>query len=85
MSIAAQYAKALHELAEKNPENAQKYLKNLRELLRRRGHEKLLTTIWSEYQKLQVAQERTRKHRSITPEIERTDKLLQLYRQLISK
>lgn len=83
MTTAEHYAKALYELGEAHPEKGQQYLKNLRESLALRGHEKLLPRIWSEYQKLDVQKRRTAQHRETTPEMERTDKLLQLYRRLI--
>lgn len=85
MNTAGYYAKALYELGEAHPEKASQYLKNLRESLALRGHEKLLTRIWSEYQKLDVQKERTAKHRETTPEMEQTDTLLQLYRKLIAQ
>ncbi len=84
MNTAAYYATALYELAAKDPSKSATYLKNLRASLASRGHEKLLPRIWSEYQKLVLKQRRVEKHREITPEMERTDKLLQLYRKLIA-
>jgi hypothetical protein len=85
MNTATYYAKVLYELGEAHPEQAPLYLKNLRAALRSRGHEKLLPRIWSEFQKLDVQKKRTEKHRETTPEIERTDKLLQLYHRLVAK
>jgi len=84
MNTATYYAKALFELAEAHPDKAKTYLKNLRASLALRGHEKLLPRIWSEYQKLVLKQKRVEKHRETTPEMRRTEKLLKLYRQLIS-
>ena len=84
MSTATQYAKALHELQEANPGKSATYLKNLRSSLEARGYEKLLPRIFGEYQKLVLQKKRIEKHREKTPEMERTDKLLQLYRKLIA-
>lgn len=85
MNTAAYYAKALFELIEKNPAKGADYLKNLRRSLSSRGHEKLLPNIYGEFTKLALLKERTRKHREITPEMEQTDKLLQLYRKLTAQ
>lgn len=89
MTIAAQYAKALRELVEKNIGSkrfdkltASGYLKNLRQALERRGHIKLLPQIFSEYKKLDTARERAELHGKVTPESERTRVLLELYRKL---
>ena len=84
MNPAVYYAQALFELGEAHPEHAQLYLKNLRLALKRRGHEKLLPRIWGEYQKLELKRSRVEKHKETTPQMERTDKLLQLYRRLIA-
>ena len=82
MTISTQYAKALYGLVEKNDKEGSKYLKNLRQALERRGHVKLLPQIFSEYKKLALASERTKLHKKITPESERTRMLLELYRKL---
>ncbi len=82
MTIAAQYARALYELAKKNEKEGGTYLKNLRQALERRGHIKLLPQIFSEFQKLATASERAELHKKITPEGERTRTLLELYRRL---
>lgn len=74
--IAKEYAKAL--FAAQNPK-----LSRLRDVLKRRGHEKLLPRIFAEYQKLILARERSAMHRDVTPERERTRTLLELYKKLI--
>jgi hypothetical protein len=75
--IAADYAKALYELGGSAPR-----LRSLRELLKRRGHERLLPKIYSEYQKISVQDERLKIHKKVTPEKEQTRILLELYRKL---
>ena len=82
MNIAAHYARALYDLIEKNPRRAATYLHSLDGVLGRRGHQRLLPRIFSEYQKLQLAKTRSEKQQEITPEQERTRVLLELYRKL---
>lgn len=82
MTIAAEYAKALYALVEKNEKEGKAYLKNLRQALERRGHIKLLPQIFSEFKKLAMAHDRTELHKKITPESERTRMLLELYRKM---
>ncbi len=82
MTIAAQYAKALYDLAERNEKEGRTYLKNLRQALERRGHLKLLPQIFSEYKKLAMGRERAELHKKETPESERTRILLELYRKM---
>jgi F0F1-type ATP synthase delta subunit len=82
MTIAAEYAKALYDLVEKNEKEGNMYLKNLRQALERRGHIKLLPQIFSEYKKLAMGRERAELHGKITPENERTRALLELYRKM---
>ena len=84
MKTATYYAQALYTLSEQHPEKVREYLKNLRGVLARRGHEKLLQRIFSEFQKLDVQKKRTAQHRELTPQMEQTDKLLQLYHRLIT-
>ncbi len=79
MTIAAQYAKALYESQGQD----QARLKNLRETLKRRGHEKLLPSIFSEYERLAEKHERLEGYKKTTPEKERTRVLLELYQKLI--
>jgi F0F1-type ATP synthase delta subunit len=76
--IAADYAKALYQLGEKAD------MKNLRTMLARRGHDKLLPQIYAEYEKLSVAAKRLEMHKAITPEKERTRILVDLYKKLIN-
>jgi len=75
--IATDYAKALYQL-QANARN----LPALRALLKRRGHEKLLPRILSEYQKLALQEKRLQVHKKVTPEKERARILLELYRTL---
>lgn len=84
MSIPAAYARALFELSEADPKEGGAYVRNLRAVLARRGHEKLMPQVFAEYQKLELARERSRMHASITPERERTRTLLELYRTLLA-
>lgn len=85
MTIAAEYAKALYSLVEKNEKDGGEYLKNLRQTLERRGHIKLLPQIFSEFKKIATAGERSELHKKITPESERTRTFLELYKRLIAK
>lgn len=75
--IAADYAKALYRAGE----NA-KNLRGLHDALARRGQEKLLPQIFAEYKKLVLGAERLAAHKKVTPELERTRTLLELYRTL---
>jgi len=75
--IATDYAKALYQLGG----NA-KRLQSLREILKRRGHEKLLPQIFAEYQKLELGAERLKEHKTVTPQQEQTRILLELYHKL---
>lgn len=76
--IAADYAKALYQLGDKAN------MKDLREMLARRGHEKLLPQIYAEYEKLVVAAKRLEMHKAVTPEKEQTRILVDLYKKLIN-
>ena len=76
--IETDYAKALYAL---NPDKS--HLAKLRALLKRRGHEKLLPRIFSEYKKLALGAERSVRAAKVTPEAEQTRVLLELYRALI--
>lgn len=75
--IATDYAKALYELGG----NA-KHLRALREVLKSRGHEKLLPQIFAEYKKLELGSLRLAKHKEVTPKKEEMRVLLELYRKL---
>jgi len=83
MTIAASYARALHQLVSTNPSKGSTYIANLRASLAKRGHLKLLPKIVSEYQKLDVGKERAARNSAVTPEKERTRILLGLYKKLI--
>lgn len=76
--IAADYAKALYELGERAN------IKTLRDMLARRGHDKLLPQIYAEYEKLVLAHKRLEMHKAVTPEKERTRILVDLYKKLIN-
>ena len=80
MKLEEMYARALHG-AEGEPKTV---LSALRAALVRRGHERLLPKIFSEYKKLELGHERTLMHKKITPERERTRVLVELYRKLIA-
>lgn len=84
MTIAEQYAAALFEVVEKNPQQGETYLKNLRAALRERGHQKLLPHIFSAYKKLLLGQERAARYREVTPQKRRTQVLIELYERLIA-
>ncbi len=75
--IETDYAKALYSL---NPDKS--HLVKLRAALKRRGHEKLLPKIFSEYQKLALAEKRRERAATVTPAAEKTRILLELYRKL---
>lgn len=83
MTHATEYAKALYGAAAEHPQMGTKLLANLRTLLERRGHTKLLPRILSEYEKLFLKEERMKRYANPTPEEERTRVLLELYRTLI--
>jgi hypothetical protein len=82
MTTAAAYAKALYELDKKNFSKA--YFTNLHKALESRGHGKLLPAILSEYEKLELAEARSKARSTITPESERNRTLLELYRRLVA-
>ncbi len=79
-----QYAYALYELIDVSPQKAALYIKNLKEVLERRGHIKLLPQIFSETQKLELKDQRGRVKKAASKEHERTRVLLELYRKLIT-
>lgn len=80
----AQYAKALRDEVLQGKVDAAALLQNFRQALQARGHEKLLPSIYNEYQKLELADERSKKRSAITPESEQTRNLLELYRRLVT-
>lgn len=83
MTIATSYARALHSVVEKTPTRSKEFIQNLKLALERRGHTKLFPYILREYEKLESQKKRSASQAVITPEIARTDTLLQLYRKLI--
>lgn len=83
MTTAAAYARALESLVEKTPTRSKEFLKNLHTSLQRRGHNKLLPQIVSEYEKLELQKKRSAQSAEITLQMEQTRILLQLYRKLI--
>lgn len=84
MTTAHQYAKALRSLVLENPHEGKLFLSSLRAALKTRGHEKLLPHIAHEYEKLELAKERSERAAAITPERERTRVLYELYKKLTS-
>ncbi len=74
--IEADYAKALYALGDKASMPA--FLVTLK----RHRHQKLLSKIFSEYQKLILQGQRLAMHKKVTPEQEQTRVLLELYRKL---
>jgi hypothetical protein len=82
MNIAANYARALYDIIENNPKTAATYLHNLDGVLKLRGHQRLLPRIFKEYQRLELAKERSEKQQVVTEEQEQTRILLDLYRKL---
>lgn len=89
MNIAATYARALFDLMESPPaggsagsKKAATYLSNLDGVLKRRGHQRLLPRIFTEYQKLELSKQRSDTQQTVTQEEERTRILLELYRKL---
>ena len=84
MTIEAQYASALYTLIEKDPAKSGEYLSGLKKTLERKGHQKLLSRILSEYRRISDQKERFDGYRVITPEHEQTRTLLELYRTLIT-
>jgi hypothetical protein len=82
MTTAAAYAKAIYDLDK--TKFSKTHFTNLHKALESRGHSKLLPAILSEYEKLELAAERSKTRSTITPESERTRTLLELYRRLVS-
>jgi hypothetical protein len=84
MTEAASYAKALYAVVGSTKLDNKKILANFNNALLRRGHQKLLPAILSEYEKLELADARAKTRSTITPESERSRVLLELYRRLIA-
>lgn len=75
--LSRDYAQGLYELGGK-PE----HLAPLREVLKRRGHLKLLPQILVEFEKIREHDARIAKHKEESPEQAQTRILLELYRTL---
>jgi hypothetical protein len=84
MNIASTYARALFEMLETSPKHSKVFFENLQKSLKRRGHQKLLPKILSEYEKLETAHKRRDLYSTVTPQMERTRTLMQLYKKLIA-
>jgi len=84
MTTAAAYAKALKEKVQEDPAKASAYIANLKKTLATRGYTRLLPSIVHEYEKLELAESRSKARANTTPETERTRMLLELYRTLVS-
>ena len=82
MTKESQYARALYALTLGQPDKAKDYLHNLEKVLERRGHQKLLPRIFSQYRSLAERATRTRRYKEVTPQGERTRVLLEVYRKL---
>ncbi len=83
MTLEATYARALFDAVQADASKGSEYLTNLKEALVRRGHQKLLHKIYSEYERLLLKEKRSKSYQTVTPEQERTRVLLELYRNLI--
>ena len=84
MTLEQQYAQALYELVSKNPARSSEYLTGLTQTLSRKGHQKLMPRIYSQYCSILERGERSKKYAAITPESERTRILVELYRTLVA-
>lgn len=84
MTIEAQYAKALYELVQKDPPQASKYLENLKMTLNAKGHQKLISGIFAEYQRIEEQKKRLGTYAQTSPAEDRTRILLELYRKLVT-
>lgn len=82
MNLARQYAQALTELIQEDASKGKTYLANLKQILEKRGHEKLFPQILRQYETLETARERVAKAQEVTPERERVRVLFELYKQL---
>lgn len=84
MTLEQQYAHALFDLVSKSPEKSGEYLKGLVQTLERKGHQKLMPRIYTQYQSIIERGDRSKKYAAVTPEGERTRILLELYRTLVA-
>ncbi len=82
MTTAESYARALYLALRENPAKAKEYAKNLRQALKRRGHEKLLSQIAAEGEKLRIREERVKQFSTDTPAKEQKRILFELYKKL---
>lgn len=82
MTLAYQYAKAIHELLKAEPTRSGEFVAGLRKTLAARGHERVLPRIRTELEKIQYAESRAAAARATTPERERTRVLFELYKKL---
>jgi F0F1-type ATP synthase delta subunit len=82
MNLERSYARALYEVVSKDEAKGKEYIANLKEALKRRGHEKLFPKIFSEYEQLTLKKERSNVQTTVSPEQERTRILLELYQKL---
>jgi len=84
MTLEQQYAHALYDLVSETPEKSAEYLKGLVQTLEKKGHKKLMTQIYTQYQQIVETKERSEAYKKVTPEQERTRVLLELYRALVA-
>ena len=82
MKLETSYARALY--GAKASAKSDLLFKNLKSALTRRGHQKLLPSIFAEYEKLVLHEARIKRFTTPTKESERTRVLLELYRKLVS-
>jgi hypothetical protein len=81
-TLPEQYAQALYELGSANPQRTKEYLKNLEQVLERRGHQKLFPRILGYLKTIEEKRTREKKFKKFTPEDQRTRTLVELYRTL---
>src|SRR5690348_7038145 len=81
--LAEHYAQALFELGTKDPSRTKDYLKNLEQVLERRGHQKLFPRILAHLKTIEERQAREKKYKKFTKDDARTRTLVELYRTLI--
>ncbi len=84
MNTASYYARALYALLEEQPKQSEVFVRNLFATLKRRGHVRLASRIFGEYQKLLLQKDRAVMHAHTTPQQEESRVLLQLYRRLVA-
>lgn len=82
MTQESQYAQALFELNREHPHKSHEHLANVKKVLAKRGHQKLLPKIFSAYNRLAEQETRSKRYETITPEAKRTRELVELYRVL---